>query len=246
VINTIYPDLCDITNKIERQKGDNISLFCYGDIYTKKNMKHLFNDIPEDEKNRILEMHKNQGDSEMINEQLGKITSNFTRGVGDMIRTGAKTLGRTLNPQKVQVIHGGRFNVSQGAVFNKPLVNLLERSGVVKNNQYVQNELRDFNSEMYNVNKIFNNSNVFKNRLGQVGANENSIGIKNNLERVTQLMKTPIDKNIDLGFMYQELIDTYHNVTKNNQLNQVIGKAMQDAVKTFENSVTTILSQAGR
>lgn len=33
---------------------------------------------------------------------------------------------------------------------------------------------------------------------------------------------------------------------KNNQLNQVIGKAMQDAVKTFENSVTTILSQAGR
>jgi hypothetical protein len=46
--------------------------------------------------------------------------------------------------------------------------------------------------------------------------------------------------------MYQELIDTYHYVTKNNQLNQVIGKAMQDAVKTFENSVTTILSQAGR
>lgn len=33
---------------------------------------------------------------------------------------------------------------------------------------------------------------------------------------------------------------------KNNQFNQVIGKAMQDAVKTFENSVTTILSQAGR
>ena len=32
-------------------------------------MKHLFNDISKDEKNRILEMHKGANNSKMINEQ---------------------------------------------------------------------------------------------------------------------------------------------------------------------------------
>ena len=32
-------------------------------------MKHLFNDISQDEKDRILEMHKRAINSEMINEQ---------------------------------------------------------------------------------------------------------------------------------------------------------------------------------
>lgn len=209
-------------------------------------MKHLFNDIPEDEKNRILEMHKNQRDSEMINENPRKYVAPLVRGVGDMIRTGARALGRTLNPPKVQVIRGHGPQVYSSTPYNKAIANLLDKSGVVKNNQFVQNELRDFTSEMYNVNKIFNNNRVFQNKYGQVGATDNSIGIKNNLNRITELMKTPIGKELNLGRIYEELIGSYEYVIRNPEFAPIIGKPMRDAIVKLENSIGTILSQGGR
>lgn len=209
-------------------------------------MKHLFNDIPEDEKNRILEMHKNQRDSEMINEQPGKYVAPLVKGVGDVIRTGARALGRTLNPPKVQVIRGHGPQVYRSTPYNKAIANLLDKSGVVKNNQFVQNELGDFRGEMYNVNKIFNKDRVFQNKYGQVGATDNSIGIKNKLDKITELMKAPIGKELNLGWIYENLVASMDEVIKNPSFGPIIGKPMNEAIKKFETSVATILSQAGR
>ena len=221
-------------------------------------MKHLFNDIPEDEKNRILEMHKNQRDSEMINEQPGKYVAPLVKGVGDVIRTGARALGRTLNPPKVQRIRGHRPSLIQGSpqYNNKIVLSLLDKAGVVKNNQLVQNELRDFGSELYNIQKKINSNPLFDqwrnpytytDKYNNLAKSSTDIEvIKRQFERVSEIMNTPIGKEFNLGFLYQNLNDIYRYVLENPQFKPILGSKLKSAFEVLDDAISNIVSQAGR
>lgn len=220
-------------------------------------MKHLFNDIPEDEKNRILEMHKNQRDSEMINEQPGKYVAPLVKGVGDVIRTGARALGRTLNPQKVQVIRGHKPDLLLGTPpHNKIVLSLLDRVGVVKSNQLVHNTLKDFGSELYNIKKIINSNSVFDpitnrftytDKYNKLAKSSDDIRvIKSQLERVSEIMNTPIGKEFNLGFLYQNLNDIYRYVLENPQFKPILGSKLKSAFEVLDDAISNIVSQAGR
>jgi len=220
-------------------------------------MKHLFNDIPEDEKNRILEMHKNQRDSEMINEQPGKYVAPLVRGVGNMIRTGVRGLGRTLNPAKVQAIRGHRPSLMLGSpqYNNKIVLNLLDKVGVVKNNQLVQNELRDFRSELYNIKKTINSNSVFDrwtNRFTYTDKYNNLAKSSDDIEvinrqfgRVSEIMNTPIGKEVNLGFLYQQLDDIYGRVLQNPQFKPILEGKLKSAFGVLDEAISNIVSQTG-
>ena len=220
-------------------------------------MKHLFNDIPEDEKNRILEMHKNQRDSEMINENPRKYVAPLVRGVGDAIRTGARALGRTLNPPKVQRIRGHRPSLIQGSpqYNNKIVLSLLDKAGVVKNNQLVQNELRDFGSELYNIQKKINSNPLFDqwrnpytytDKYNNLAKSSTDIEvIKRQFERVSEIMNTPIGKEVNLGFLYQQLDDIYQRVLENPQFKPILEGNLKSAFEVLDGAISNIVSQTG-
>jgi len=220
-------------------------------------MKHLFNDIPEDEKNRILEMHKNQRDSEMINENPRKYVAPLVRGVGDAIRTGARALGRTLNPPKVQAIRGHRPWIMQGTpqYNNKIVLGLLDKVGVVKNNQLVQNELRDFGSELYNIKKTINSNPLFDrwtnrftytDKYNNLAKSSDDIEvIKRQFERVSEIMNTPIGKEVNLGFLYQQLDDIYGRVLQNPQFKPILEGKLKSAFGVLDEAISNIVSQTG-
>ena len=223
----------------------------------KKTMKHLFNDIPEDEKNRILEMHKNHRHSEMINENPRKYVAPLVRGVGDAIRTGARALGRTLNPPKVQAIRGHRPWIMQGTpqYNNKIVLGLLDKVGVVKNNQLVQNELRDFGSELYNIKKTINSNPLFDrwtnrftytDKYNNLAKSSDAIEvIKRQFERVSEIMNTPIGKEVNLGFLYQQLDDIYGRVLQNPQFKPILEGKLKSAFGVLDEAISNIVSQTG-
>jgi len=214
-------------------------------------MKHLFNDISQDEKDRILEMHKGAINSEMINEQPARFigqglrkgaqyVKQFVDDTGRALGDAGRTLGRTLNPQKVQILGGGQFNTFSNSVYNKAVGQLLRQSGTIKNNQYVQNELRDFNSELYQFNKLYNS------KIRQpFPTSDGATALKSDLERINNLVKTPLDKPLDLAFIYQHLIDL-KRIIRTPEYYQISGKTLQETIESFETAVTNILSQAGR
>jgi hypothetical protein len=63
-------------------------------------MKHLFNNLSSEEKNRILEMYSSN--SELINEQLGSGVAAAATGLGSRIKTIAQNVGRAVSPNKGQ------------------------------------------------------------------------------------------------------------------------------------------------
>lgn len=214
-------------------------------------MKHLFNDITQDEKDRILEMHKGPINSEMINEQPARFigqglrkgaqyakqfVDDTSRALGDASRA----LGRKLNPQKVQILGGGKFNTFSNSVYNKAVGQLLQQSGRIKNNQFVQSELRDFNSELYQFNKLYNSK--IRQPFPPPGP---ATAIKSTLERINNLVRTPDGKTLDLAFIYQNLIDLNRYI-RTPEYYQIVGKTLQETIESFEKAVTNILSQGGR
>ncbi len=64
-------------------------------------MKHLFNDIPEDEKNRILEMHKTQHNFQIINSN---VNLNEQSGTPQLLTINPKNLNFGTNQNNSQQI----------------------------------------------------------------------------------------------------------------------------------------------
>jgi hypothetical protein len=194
-------------------------------------MKHLFNDISSEEKNRILEMHKRAVDSEMINENpIGKY-------VGPMVRQGVRAVRNVVNPQKVRIISGGRFSPMGGAKYNQVVGNLLSKGGIVENNPFVQNQLKErFGKELYQVDKLFKE---FKSR------NNLSTGIDDALRFLNNSLNLKPGEKLDLGFMYQYLLDMQVAIVRHPQLKNLSGP-LKKSIQEFETAVTEIMSQVGR
>jgi hypothetical protein len=206
-------------------------------------MKHLFNDISQDEKDRILEMHKGAINSEMINEQPARF-------IGQGIRKGAqyakqfvddtgRALGRTLNPQKVRILGNGGFNPSHNTGYDKPVGELLERSGLIENNQFVQNELKDFDRKLFQFDDLYNKI------YNQYSKSNNSTAIGNILDNINIRMKTPLGKPLDLGSLY-ELLLRLKNYVRYDEYHQIARKTLEETIEVFETVVAKILSQGGR
>jgi len=194
-------------------------------------MKHLFNDISSEEKNRILEMHKRAVDSEMINENpIGKY-------VGPMVRQGVRAVRNVVNPQKVRIISGGRFSPMGGAKYNQVVGNLLSKGGIVENNPFVQNQLKErFGKELYQVDKLFKE---FKSR------NNLSTGIDDDLRFLNNSLNLKPGEKLDLGLMYQYLLDMQVAIVRYPQLRNLSGP-LKKSIQEFETAVTEIMSQVGR
>jgi hypothetical protein len=61
-------------------------------------MKNLFNDLSQEEKNHILEMHSSN--KEVVNEQLGSKIKSAAQGLGARVGTIAQNVGKAVSPNK--------------------------------------------------------------------------------------------------------------------------------------------------
>jgi len=207
-------------------------------------MKHLFNDISQDEKDRILEMHKGAINSEMINEQparfIGQGLKKGFKYAKQFVDKAGRALGRKLNPQKVQILGGGQFNPFSNSVFNKHVGELLKQSGRIQNNQFVQNELKHFDRKWFQFNELYND------KIRQsFSKSDGATLLKSHLERINNLIETPLNKPLDLGLIYQHLIDL-KRIIRTPEYYQIAGKTLQETIESYEIVVAKILSQAGR
>jgi len=214
-------------------------------------MKHLFNDISQEEKDRILEMHKGAINSEMINENPARFigqgirkgaqyAKQFVDDTGRALGDAGRALGRTLNPQKVRILGPGQFNTFSNSVFNKHVGELLKQSGRIQNNQFVQNELKHFDRKWFQFNELYND------KIRQsFSKSDGATLLKSNLERINNLIETPLNKPLDLALIYQHLINL-KRIIRTPEYYQIAGKTLQETIESYEIVVAKILSQAGR
>jgi len=119
-------------------------------------MKHLFNNLSEDEKNRILEMH--QPNKQVLDEQLRGLGSN----VGARIKQGAKSiatvgsrLGAALGGKQDQMKNAGLEGKRSYAMSTAKTLydNLMATSANLKKNQADPNKMGDYKDEAEDFNK---------------------------------------------------------------------------------------------
>jgi len=119
-------------------------------------MKHLFNNLSQEEKNRILEMH--QPNKEVLNEQLRGLGSN----VGARIKQGAKSvatvgsrLGAALGGKQETMKNAGLEGKRSYAMSTAKTLydNLMATSANLKKNQADPNKMGDYKDEAEDFNK---------------------------------------------------------------------------------------------